>query len=79
MAPTCPGEICDIINKMKPKKSKGHDEINTSFIKDISTSVAEPISILINKSLETGYVPTSLKIAKVIPIYKAKEHNLYTN
>ena len=53
---------------MKPKKSKGHEEIYTVFIKDISTSVAEPISILINKSLETGYVPTSLKIAKIISV-----------
>ncbi len=64
---------------MKPTKSKGHDEINMSFIKDIGSCVAELISILINKSLETGHVPTDLKIAKIIPVYKAKEHNLFTN
>ncbi len=45
IAPTCHGEILDIINEMKPMKSKGHNEINTVFIRDISTSVAEPIII----------------------------------
>ena len=32
-----------------------------------------PLTILINKSLETGKVPSSFKLAKVIPIYKSKE------
>ncbi len=63
--PTCPGEIIDIINKIKPTKSKGQDEINMSFIKDIGSSVAEPISILINKSLELGMSQ---------PIKNSKDH-----
>ena len=36
-------------------------------------SIALPMSIIINKSLETGIVPTHMQIAKIIPIYKSKE------
>ena len=38
-----------------------------------------PLSILVNKSLQTGIVPDNCKLAKVIPIYKAKEKNLFSN
>ena len=31
-----------------------------------------PISIIVNMSIETGQVPDAMKLAKVIPIYKAK-------
>ena len=32
-----------------------------------------------NKSLENGYVPTTFKIAKVTPIFKAKDSQEFTN
>ena len=31
--------------------------------------VIEPLTYIINKSLDTGIIPDDLKIAKVIPIY----------
>ena len=46
--------------------------MSTYLLKSIDEQVSAPISILINKSLETGVFPDSLKLAKVIPIYKAK-------
>jgi len=57
---------------LKPQKSTGHDNLSTYFLKLINEKDATPLSILINKSLLTGVFPDSLKIAKVIPIYKAK-------
>ena len=39
----------------------------------------KPISILINKSMEIGTVPDACKIAKVVPIYKEKVKELFTN
>ena len=32
--------------------------------------ISQPLSVLLNKSLEYGIYPTKLKLAKVIPIYK---------
>ena len=79
MTPTDPDEVDKIITSMKAKKSSGHDNISTALIKKLKLELKVLISILINKSLETGKVPDMIKIAKVIPIYKAKSPSLYTN
>ena len=67
------------MKSLKPKISCGQDNISTKFLKQVSHGVANPLSILINKSLSEGTVPDILKIAKVIPIYKAKEKDILTN
>jgi len=77
--PTSPDEIANIIKTLKQSKSCGKDNISNVFLKKINTAICLPISIIINKSLELGTVPTSMKIAKVIPIYKAKAKNLFSN
>ena len=79
LSPTDPQEIKKILVSLKPKQSCGHDGISTSFLKSIKDNICEPLSILINKSMETGYVPNIFKTAKVIPIYKAKDAQELTN
>lgn len=79
MAPTDPEEIKKIISNLKGKRSAGHDNISSNFIKQIKDAVIIPISILTNKSIESGYFPKSLKVAKVVPIFKNKNPELYTN
>ena len=78
--PTTKEEILSIINKqIKPKKSCGHDGINGWLIKKIGDSLSLPLSIAINKSIESGNVPESQKLAKVIPIYKSKDTQQFGN
>jgi len=79
IAPTDPDEILHIIRNSKPKKSSGHDNITSHFLKLVDAQVAKPISILINKSIENSSVPDSLKLAKVIPIHKSKSKNEFVN
>jgi hypothetical protein len=79
LGPTDPQEIFKIIMSLKPKKSCGHDNISANFLQKIAMNVAKPISILVNKSLIDGIVPDILKIAKIVPIYKAKEKDKFTN
>ncbi len=49
------------------------------MLKEIKHEISLPLSTLINKSLQEGCVPQILKMAKVLPIYKSKEHNLLQN
>ena len=61
----------------KMKKSTGHDGISIVLLKSLGESVCKPLSELINMSLIQGIVPDAMKIAKVIPIYKAKNKELF--
>jgi len=79
LTPTNEDEILKIIGSLKNKKSFGHDGISTISIKSISNSIAYPLSILINKSIETGKVPETYKLAKVIPIHKNKTKDQFSN
>ncbi len=65
-----PIQVLDIVQKLKPKTSFGHDEISTKMIKHTIQNIISLITHIINRSLDTGIVPQQLKIAKVIPIYK---------
>ena len=47
-------EISDIILLPKPKKSSGHDKFSSLFLKDVNLAICKPLSMLINKSMETG-------------------------
>ena len=58
---------------MKPKTSAGHDNISTKLLKALKPAICDPISVIINMSLQSGKVPANMKLAKVLPIYKAKE------
>jgi len=73
MSPTDPIEITRIIMSLKPKNSSGHDGISSKLLKTLNQSIRIPICTIINQSLQTGDVPMSMKIAKVIPIYKSKD------
>ena len=77
--PVTPGDIINIMNKMKGKSSTGHDSISSKLLKYVRGEIAYSLSVAINSSLATGIVPDILKLAKVIPLYKAKDRQLLTN
>ena len=70
MQPCGPDEIDKIITSSKSKISFSHDCISTSLLKKLKQAITYPIALIINKSLQTGCVPNSMKLAKVVPIYK---------
>lgn len=79
VTPTTPNEIQSIINSLKPKKSSGFDKLNTSLLKELGPEISHPLEVIINKSFIEGTVPSALKIAKVVPIYKSNERDLFSN
>ena len=78
-APTTEDEILRIIKGLPSKKSFGHDKISGILLKHIAAEIKYPLSIAINKSITEGHVPNSLKIAKVVPIYKSKDKDSFSN
>ena len=73
ICPVTTFEIESELCKLKNGKAK------VSIMKLIKTIIAEPLAILLNISFTTGIVPSSFKLAKVIPIYKKDLKTSLTN
>ena len=77
--PVTEDEILKIIAKLKNKKSVGMDGINVRVLKKAAHIVSPYLKTAFNKCVSEGVFPQSMKIAKVIPIFKAGEKNLASN
>ena len=71
--------VIETSKKLKSKSSSGHDEISTNLLKETIDIVIKPITHIVNKSFDAGIVPSNLKIAKVVPIFKANDDSLLKN
>ena len=79
VAPTGPIEISKIIKSFQSKKSTGDDGISMQVINNLCDPCSVPIAMIVNMSLEQGIVPDAMKLARVIPVYKAKAKDSFTN
>lgn len=77
--PTDASEIINIVMKFENKSSFGYDNIPVRVMKASIYNIAEYVSNLVNCSLSSGIFPDQLKIAKVCPIFKDGERNLFSN
>ena len=72
-------EILNILKSMKNKTSSGIDRISPKLLKNCAEYVVDLLTILINRSMAAGLFPDSLKLAKVIPIYKDGDREDFSN
>ncbi|KAG5887654.1 hypothetical protein JTB14_017831 [Gonioctena quinquepunctata] len=63
-------EVIEIIDGLKNKNPTGFDGIPIKLLKYCKTIISQPIATSINHSFELGQFPDSLKLGKVIPLYK---------
>ena len=68
-----------LIEHSKNKTSTGIDRISNKLIKTVVNELVSPLTIVINQMLNTGVFLNQLKISKVIPKYKSKDHTLLSN
>ena len=61
------------IDYIDNKPSSGHDGISNVLLKYVKLEISKPLTLIINQMITTGIFPESLKIAKIIPIYKKGE------
>ena len=77
--PTTQDEIAEIAKTFLPGKAAGYDQIPMTVIKESILLVSEPLTHIINLSIQHGIVPDEMKIARVIPIFKSDDQSLFTN
>ena len=68
-----------IIENLPPKSSCGFDDMSRHFLKQITTSIIKPLTLVINQIFNTGIFPDKPKIAKVVPIFKKGDDTLPNN
>ena len=78
LSPVTEVELHRIIHELKTGAS-GCDEISASLLKYVSAAIIELLVYLCNMSLDQGIFPKELKLANVIPLYKAADPALFDN
>ena len=79
LKPVVEQEVLGIVNTCKNKTSLDCENLSMYTIKNIIPSIVKPFTYICNLSFLTGIFPDKLKNAKVIPLFKAGEKNLFTN
>ena len=57
----------------------GIDCIPASVLKHTIDLISSPLSHVCQLSLSEGYFPSELKLAKIMPLYKANDPSLFNN
>ena len=79
LSPTDKYEILKIVKALKSSRSTGHDCLSVNLLQKIIVHITSPLTHIFNLSISAGKCPNSLKIAKVIPVFKKDDPSLLTN
>ena len=79
ISPVCPFDIISVSKLLRPKLSEGHDGISTKLLRSSIEHISAPLSYIFNLSFSTGIFPDSMKVAKVIPIFKSGNNRDFNN
>ena len=72
---SCPQEVFNVIKKLKTKKARRTNDVETVFIKYADPVISRFLSDMFNVCLSEGMYPDLLKIAEVVPIFEKRERN----
>ena len=71
--------VTKVIESLKPKSSLGHDKLSNKLLKNVEEGIAYYLTLLINQFLEQSIFPDLLKIAKVTPLHKKDNDQIFDN
>jgi hypothetical protein len=77
--PVTMDELVNACKSIADKKTKDHNDVSMYFIKRTLEVLSPPLLHIFNLSITTGKIPCQLKIARVIPIFKAGERTSMDN
>ncbi len=59
-----------LLDKINPNKASGPDNIPGRVLKELATEIAPVLTVIFQRSLDTGTLPTTWTQANITPIYK---------
>ena len=67
------------IDKLENKNSSGHYGISNKLLKLLKFELSKSLTLIINQRITTGVFPDSLKVSKIIPLFKKGDSSLLSN
>ena len=79
LSPTSEDEVIGIVKTCKQKTSTDSNHLSMSVIKKVIQPITLPLAAIFNMSFQTGVFPSSMKLAKNIPIFKSGSKAEFNN
>ena len=67
------------LKALNTNKSYGPDDIHPKLLFELADVISEPLSILLNLSIESGRIPREWKSANITPVFKKGSKNIAGN
>ena len=77
--PITTSEIVEATEQLNEKKTQDLNGLSTFLLQKIIRTVSTPLCHIFSKSFSTGLIPTQLKIAKIVPLYKSGDKSFLDN
>jgi len=75
---TSPG-VLKLLKELNPTKASGPDNLSPRVLRELSHQMTEPLTIIFQKSLNEGVVPTDWRRPNVVPVFKKGQKYLCSN
>ena len=72
-------DVYHALKNLKLNKSPGPDAIHPRVLRELAAVIKAPLNIIFNKSMATGQIPETWKMAHITPIYKKGNRHLPSN